>query len=168
MYINNIELIDLLENTIGFTSKERFLSSALNDLNKNLNIVRKELEDLIKARKKNSNNFNKISEAAKELYTQKVEDTIKQYKEIRKQISIILDKRKYNNISIIKSFLEKLSTFQYYSYEYSIEENISDKTFITPLKDIMLIIADLFDVDNNSKFTDLFYEIYSYNPENDN
>ena len=48
------------------------------------------------------------------------------------------------------------------------EENISDRKFITPLKDILQVIVKLFDYEGNSEFTNLFYEIYSYNPENDN
>ena len=73
-----------------------------------------------------------------------------------------------SNITALKDKIKKLSTFQYYSYEFGMEENISDRKFITPLNDILQVIIKLFDYKNNPKFTDLFYEIYSYNPENDN
>lgn len=160
LYINNFELIDLLENTIGFINKERSSTSEifelrkeLNKLNNELNIKKKKIDDNQIISANTRNNYANINE---------------KIAEIRLTINRIEIERRNSNVELIKAFFEKLSTFQYYSYEFGMKKNISNQTFITPLKDIMQLIAGLFDVEKNSKFTDLFYEIYSYYPENDN
>lgn len=168
LYINNIELVDLLENTIGFTSKERYSTSEINDLNKKYNDIKNELYDLANIRRKKSVNIHNMPDEVKFIYNLRINETITKYKETKSKIAEYPYKRKMYDIKLLKTFFEKLSTFQYYSYEFGIDKNVNNQTFITPLKDIMQIIADLFDVKNNSKFTDLFYEIYSYNPVNTN
>lgn len=126
--ITNIEVIDILENAIGFTGKERASANEMNKLKK-------------------QNEKDKI-----------INNKIKRIEEI--------------NIEIVRKFIEKLSTFQYYIYEFNNEESkywydrneLKYKKFVTPLQKILDMILELF---NNSTFVNEFNKIYHYYGSNE-
>ena len=85
---------------------------------------------------------------------------------------IKISKIEKNNVEIVKKFIEKLSTFQYYIYEFNNKESkywydrseLKYKKFVTPLQKILGIILDLF---KDNSFIKEFNKIYHYYGSNE-